>query len=186
MQRVLEQTVAVILLSVSLTGCMSAYVENKAPAISDVKASSQPTSVKVEVEAYTNGDKNDNLQQKIQPKAVETLVNTKVFTVDPAAAATLKLKVSEDANKGAAFAKGFLTGFTFFLIGTTSEADYTMDVSLIENGSTVFNKQYTEKAYITAGATAGTPDNSKKVELTQGVEVLTQDLLLQFLKEYNH
>lgn len=185
MFRTLKKIALIALLAAPLTACMSAYVENKSPNISAIAPKAQPTPVKVEVEAYSNGDQNEALQQKAQAKAVETLVNTKVFAVDPAASSVLKLKLNENFNKGGAFAKGFLTGFTFFLVGTTSEANYTMDVSLVKGGNPVFNKQYSEKVYMTAGATAGTPENARKVDLMLGPDVVTQDLILQFLKEYN-
>lgn len=186
MFKTLKQIAVVTLLSLSLTGCFSAYVENKAPALSEIKPSFQPKPVNVQVEAYSNGEKNDKLQQAIQPKIIEVLNNTKVLGVDAYSTATLKVKVQENFDKGSTFAKGFLTGFTFFLVGTTSEANYTMDISLIENGAPVFNRQYNQKVYATAGATAGTPDNARKVDLDQAPIAVSQDLVLQFLKEYNH
>ena len=177
----------VLILPLLLSACISTYVDNGGPQVDykDISKSRAPIAVKLEATGSANGKENETSTKRVKELSRQTLINSQVFTIadDNSTNAKIKIKFDERFSGGGAFAKGFLTGFTFGLIGTTSSADMVMDISLELPGKPEIAKQYTQKIYITAGLTAGTPDNSTKVENAAAYDEVIKKLILAYIRD---
>jgi hypothetical protein len=91
--------------------------------------------------------------------------------------------VNNLADVGAAGAKGFGTGLTFGLVGTTVTDAYEMSVT-ITVGTKTFTRTAVKHAIHTAIGNTSTPQGLEIVPLNVAFQRVLEQMILRVLKEY--
>jgi hypothetical protein len=128
--------------SVLLTGCANFYLD---PATRDVPASdmpkvAKPLPVKLNFEFQTRGAPNSRATEHLRSAVAEQIKASGLFaSVDgPPNGAILDIKLNNIAlGDGSPAAKGFVTGFTFGLVGSSVADGYECKISYLAPGQSV-------------------------------------------------
>lgn len=171
--------------AVGLSGCISvkSYVDPKYGDISFTNVSfAQETSFNLTTEFTMKGNVNKRgskefakVAEKIFSKA--GIMNTPEGTV-------LKITCNNLGDIGQATAKGFATGLTFGLAGTTVTDGYEF-VFELKNDSDSTVKTYKHALHSTIGNAGAPIENVDAVTPLAGFEAIFEDVLLSFLKDMN-
>ena len=133
----------VIALSCSvLSGCISSksFIDPTIPKVSyeDIKKRSEPLKLKLLVEFQRNGEHLPKVDSTLKDNTERVLRGTGVIVpVDDQSVGEIKVIVNNIADLGSARAKGFGTGLTFGLAGSTVADAYEMTITITTNGKTV-------------------------------------------------
>jgi hypothetical protein len=155
-------------LGLFLSGCVSMYVPNGLPEVApaDYVKPQHPAAVQLLVDWTTEGKSNTKALAETRGEVVSVVNESGLFAStsrDPVPSAALLAITIDDSpitNPNSAFAKGFLTGFTFGLIGTKGFEGYTCTVTYIpSNGADKLTHVTRQPLIFTMGAHAA-PDNS--------------------------
>jgi hypothetical protein len=95
----------------------------------------------------------------------------------------IRIVVNNIADTGAAAAKGFGTGLTFGLVGTTVADAYEMSVT-ITVGTKTFSRTAVKHAFHTAIGNTSTPAGVETVAPNVAFERVLEQMILRVLKEY--
>ena len=125
-----------------LSGCISSksFIDPSIPKVSydDIKKRSEPLKLKLLVEFQRNGEHFPKVDSTLKDNTERVLRGTGVIVpVDDHSAGEIKVVVNNIADVGSARAKGFGTGLTFGLAGSTVTDAYEMTITITANGKTV-------------------------------------------------
>lgn len=165
--------IAAVCATTMLAGCGTFYIDNGLPELKPedrVKvANSQP--VQLLVEFQTRGVTNGQGTDEIKPMVVSAVQSSGLFSQvsgDPAPNGSLlhvtlnNVPLTGDEND--AYAKGFLTGFTFGLVGTTVGDGYICTITYqAKPGGPELTKEARNVIYGSFGATGSTPERAEKM-----------------------
>ena len=122
--RVCARLAAVVLIA-ALGGCASFYVDMNLKDVTPANrvAVAKPKPVQLLFEFQTNGVRNVIASEKLRPKVLDTVRASGAFSDVSEApvpgGALLNITLNNVVLTDDAFAKGFVTGFTFGLVGST-------------------------------------------------------------------
>jgi hypothetical protein len=94
----------------------------------------------------------------------------------------VKVVVNNIADRGAAAAKGFGTGLTFGLVGTTVTDAYEMTISITANGKTV-ERTAVKHALHTAIGNSAIPDGLETMPPNAAFERVLEQMILRVLQD---
>jgi hypothetical protein len=179
--------VAVFVACLALTGCISSksFVDPSFPKVAyeDVKKRSEPLKLKLSVEFQRNGQPFPRADTTLRDNAERVLRGSGVIT--PVAAqedGEMTLVVNNIADRGAAGAKGFGTGLTFGLVGTTVTDAYEMSVTITVKGKTVTRTAIKHAIHTGIGNTT-IPDGLEIVPLNVAFGRVVEQMLLRSLQD---
>ena len=154
----------------ALTGCATHYLDG---AVKDVAAAeftrpAQPTPVQVVVEFQTNGTPNARATEHVKPLVMDSIKSSALFSdaVDKpvAGGGLLSVKINNVALTDDAFKKGFMTGLTFGIAGSTVTDGYLCTISYLPPGASAPLVKTSKHAIHTAMGSSGAPANGIKVD----------------------
>ncbi len=176
-----------VLFSLGLTGCVSpkSFVDPTYPKVSydDVKKRPAPWRLKLSAEFQRNGEH--------FPKADSTLRDTServlrasgvIIPVSNDGEGEIKIVMNNIADMGAAVAKGFGTGLTFGLVGTTVTDAYEMTISITTNGKTIERTAIKHALHSAIGNTP-TPEGLETMPPNVAFERVLEQMILRALRD---
>lgn len=172
-----------------LTGCASFYLD---PATKDVPAAempkvAQPKPVKLNFEFQTRGAPNSRATNFLQAAVTEQVKSSGMFSsLDaPPGGAILDIKLNNiPLNDDSPAAKGFVTGFTFGLVGSTVSDGYECKVSYLAPGKTTPIVKITRHAIHTTLGAAGAPPGTIHVDNgNDAVKQMTHAIISNALRD---
>ncbi|HKD23647.1 MAG TPA: hypothetical protein VKB71_16640 [Rhizomicrobium sp.] len=177
------RAIAVVFMLAMLPGCATFYVDDS---LHDLSASEKvtvadPRPVQLLFDFQTKGVSNARATDIVKPYVLTAVQGSGLFsqvTSDPAPnGAVLNIVINNVPLTDDAFAKGFVTGFTFGLVGSNVGDGYVCTVDYLPGGSTSkIEKSMRDAIYTSLGATAGTPPHAQKVS---GFDVAVQTMVRQ-------
>jgi hypothetical protein len=179
-------------LGLLLSGCISMYVPNGLPDVtpSDYVKSRQPAPVQLLIDWSTQGKSNSKALGQTRDDIVSVVNESGLFAstsrdpVPSGALLAITIDNSPLTDPNSAFAKGFLTGFTFGLVGTKGVEGYTCTVTYIPSiGADRVTHVTRQPLIFTMGAHAA-PDNSTPAStIKEGVKTMIRRTVGNALKE---
>jgi hypothetical protein len=172
-----------------LTGCASAYLD---PATQDVPLSAmhqvaKPKPVRMNFEFQTRGAPNSRATAFLKDAVTEQIKASGLFlTLEGGAdAAILDVKINNiPLNDDSPAAKGFVTGFTFGLVGSSVSDGYECKVSYLPPQQSVPIVKTAKHAIHTTLGNASPPAGTIKTEnLEQAVRKMTHAILSNALRD---
>jgi len=171
----------------ALSGCFThrAYVDAKLPSVkySDLSPLPAPAPIAVEVTFLSNGSPNEKGQDYVQQRVIKCLEGSGLFAkVDAGAASSgegvLKIVMENIPSSGAA-GKGFLTGLTLGIVGSTVTDQYDFKATYQGGSGAPIEKHYQHAIYTTIGHASmpGLTPMSTEEAVNQVVEQLTLNTL---------
>lgn len=166
------------IVAVSLVGCISpkSFIDPSIPKLSydSVTKRAEPLKLKLNVQFQRNGQPFPRADSTLRDKTERILGATGVIVPSKEQAdGSISVVVNNIADVGAAAAKGFGTGLTFGLAGSTVMDAYEMNISITVNGKTVQRSAIKHALFTAIG----------NVNLPPGVEVAAPDVAFERVLE---
>ncbi len=152
---------------------------------SDIVKPAQPFTLKLVVEFQRNGKHLPSVDGLLRSRVSDALESSGFATVVPDSASVadeLSVVVNNIADLGEARRKGFITGSTFFLKGSTVTDNYEMQATITIAGKTVTRSGYKEAIQTIIGR-GKVPAGIAGITLTDAVYKAFEQLVFQFLRD---
>lgn len=183
----LRIVLAATLSCLALTGCISSksFVDPSVQKLSydDLTKKAEPLKLKLSVEFQRNGVPYPRADSTLKDSTERVLRGTGVIT--PAESQTvgeIKVTVNNIADTGSAAAKGFGTGLTFGLAGSTVMDAYEMTISITANGKTI-NRTAIKHALFTAIGNTSLPPGIETVPPNVAFGRVLEQMILRALQD---
>ncbi|MBX9402661.1 hypothetical protein K4L06_15230 [Lysobacter sp. BMK333-48F3] len=187
--RALRATLAALVLSISLTGCMTAkfYVDPALPTVAreDLTPAASPQPVQLLSEFRTQGNANPRASTELRLRAMAAANASGLFSqvgYTPAAGgAQLRVIVDNVPLTKNLVARGVASGMTLGLAGTLVTDGYNATVSYTANGKTTEAK-ITHAVHTTVGNKAG-PAGAKPMSVQAASQQMMDQIVWNGLKQ---
>ncbi len=174
----------------ALSGCISlhAYVDNSLgdPHYADLKKPADPQPVQLLFEFQSKSVANARATATLRPKVYEEVAQSGLFSkvsYEPVASGrTLSVMINNVPLTENAGAKGFATGLTFGLAGSTVSDGYVCTISYVEPGHDVVTKEVKHTIVSTIGNASG-PQGLVAMSLTEAVDKVVRQMVGKGLAE---
>ena len=177
-------------LMVGLTGCLSmkAYVDPALPMVTkaDVGQVAAPTPVQILFEFRTKGSSNARATEQVKPRIVAVVAESGLFSAvsstagNQGGAGVLTITIDNVPLTDNAAAKGFGTGLTFGLAGSTVTDGYTATATYTRDGKTT-EVSVKHALHSTIGNASG-PPGLKPMDMQSAVNQIMDQLTWNVLK----
>lgn len=171
--------------ALALTGCIipKSYVDPKYDSLSfETVEIASDTSYDITTSFQRNGKENAGGAKQVAKVTEKFLAKSGINNVPEGQ--KLKITVNNITNMGAAAGKGFATGLTLGLAGSTVTDGYEFTFELEGEGETV-SKTYGHALHTTVGNTSAPFDNVESTTPLAGFEAIFEDMFLKFIQETN-
>jgi hypothetical protein len=176
---------AMAIAAAALGGCVSGvYVDTT---LKDVPAAERvavanPQPVQLFYEFQTKGARNahaTDLTKDMVMKAIKDSALFSTVTAEPAAnGAMLNISINNVALTDDVFAKGFITGFTFGLVGSTVGDGYVCTVDYVSGPNAEKLQAVTRDAIYASFGTGQQPKSTQKVKgFQEAIEMMTHKIV---------
>ena len=170
------------------SGCIlpKVYIDPqyRAPALSEL-APVNPKPVKLTVTGMTNGKANNAATKAWTKEFTAALQKSKVFILSTSPeAATLEIEINNVGDVGDAMKKGFVTGLTFGIAGSTVTDRYVMTATMKEPGAEVFTGEYRHALHSVVGMGDAPIQGVNPTPLRDAAGKLAEDLFFNFVRDY--
>jgi hypothetical protein len=174
--------------AVALGGCISvkSYVDPTYAKASyeDLNKSAQVQALKVNVEFSRNGERLPKADNELRGHVERVLRGSGLITPsDSAANGEITITVDNVGDIGKSVAKGFGTGLTFGLAGSTVQDGYVMTVTLSSNGKTTTKADYKHVLITTVGNKKG-PEGLTPTTPGAAFGTIVEQMLLNSLSDF--
>jgi len=188
MPRFARLILALSLTSLLAAGCMTvktavdpAYGTTK---YEDIARPTEPYRWKVSVQFLRNGDPVQKADSTLRDSVERVLRASSVVIPTPdATSGEIRVVLNNVTDMKAAAAKGFGSGLTFGLVGTTVTDYYEMEVTIAADGRN-FHKSGIRHALISAVGNKSLPEGLEPLPPTTAFNKLVEQMLLNALKEF--
>lgn len=182
-------TVAALAALLLTTGCIlpKVYIDPqyRAPAPSEL-APTTPKPVRLTVLGKTNGKVNNAATKVWRKEFTAALQKSRAFVLSTAPdAPELVIEIDNVGDIGEAMKKGFVTGLTFGIAGSTVTDRYVMTATLSESGATVFSGEYRHALHSVVGMGDAPIQGVSPTPLSEAPGKLAEDLFLNFVRDYH-
>lgn len=170
-----------------LTGCMSAksFIDPTYPKVSyeAVTKKTQPLKLNLVVEFQRNGESYPRVNPLLKDNAERILRATGVVTPTLGGSdGEMKITVNNIGDMAGAAAKGFVTGLSFGLVGTTVTDAYEMSVAITVNGKTV-TRSGIKHAFHTAIGNTTIPAGLETIPANTAFQKVLEQMLLLAIQD---
>lgn len=177
----------VVVCAMAISGCITSksYVDPTfaKTRYEDLTRPAQPLPLRVNVQFSRNGTPMPQHDNELRRYVESVLRGSGLVTPsDSGASGTISVSVDNITDMGAAAAKGFGTGLTFGLVGSTVQDGYVMNVALATNGGTVTKSGYKHLLITTLGNTKG-PEGVTPTSIAAGSATIVEQMLLNALSD---
>jgi len=181
-------TFMALLSAIALSGCISikSYVDPTyaKAGYEDLTRPSQAPALKVNAEFLRNGERLPKGDNELRGHVERVLRGSGLITPsDSASDGTVTVAVNNVGDVGKAAAKGFGTGLTFGLAGSTVQDGYEMTVTLYTNGQTVTKSDYKHVIITTVGNEKG-PEGLVPTTPGAAFGTIVEQMLLNALGDF--
>lgn len=182
-----KSVVLLVAASFSIGGCMSpkSFVDPTYPKVSydQIKKKQSPLRLNLVVEFQRNGEHIPKVDSTLRDNTERILRASGVIVPSSdGGEGQVKVVVNNIADRGAAAAKGFGTGLTFGLVGTTVTDAYEMTISITVNGKTVERTAVKHALHTAIGNTA-IPDGLETMPPNTAFVRVLEQMILRVLKD---
>lgn len=172
---------------VTLVGCATpkSFVDPSVPKVSydDIKRRPEPYRLKLTVEFQRNGEHLPKVDPTLKDNTERVLRSTGVIVAtDERTVGEIRVVVNNIADIAAARAKGFGTGLTFGLAGSTVTDAYEMSISITMNGKTVSRSAIKHSLYTIVGR-GSAPEGVETIPPNVAFERVLEQMILRALHE---
>jgi len=176
-----------IVTSLVITGCISSksFIDPSFPKVAyeDLKKKKEPLPLRLVVEFQRNGEPYHIADTMLRNIAERILQDSSVVTpVADASQGEVKIVVNNIIDRVNVFAKGFGTGLTLGLTGTTVTDTYELSIFITANGKTI-SRTAIKHALHTAIGDTSVPPGVETVSPGVAFERVLEQMLLRALKE---
>lgn len=183
----IRASAAVILSCLALAGCIApkSFVDPSVQKVSyeDLNKRIEPLKLTLVVEFQRNGQSFPKANPLLKDSAERVLRGTGIITpVNDQATGEVKITVNNIADVGAAAAKGFGTGLTLGLAGSTVMDAYEMTISITANGKTASRSAIKHALYTAIGNTT-LPPGVETVPPNVAFERVLEQMILRALQD---
>lgn len=182
-----KSVLAAIVMSVSLSACMSAksFVDPAQQKVSydDLKRRDVPLKLKLAVEFQRNGEAFPKADPVLRDQ-VERILRASglIVPVAEAGEGEIKVTVNNIADRAGAAAKGFGTGLTFGLAGTTVMDAYEMSIEITVGDKKVGRTGIKHAIYTAIGNTS-VPDNVEVFPINVAFGKVVEQMVVRSLRD---
>ncbi len=176
---------AILIAGAGYAGASKSYVDPSYGKVhySDIVKPAQPYSVRLKVHFQLNGQPHPGAD-KVLMQEVDRVIRKSGFAIPvpdgEAAANELDVIVNNVADLAEAKRKGFVTGSTFFLKGSTVTDYYEMEATATIAGKTISKSGYKHAIHSTIGLAKG-PKDVPGMTVEQAFAQVVEELILNFL-----
>lgn len=177
-----------LFVAAALTGCANFYVDSatKEVPVAQYRKPAQPQPVQVLFEFQTKGVANARGTEMLKARVVDQIKSSGLFAAvgDAPAGATLSITLDNVPLTDDAFAKGFMTGFTFGLAGSKVSDGYVCTATYRPSADAQpIVKKARHAIHTTMGATSE-PGNAVKAEsIDDAVTKMTRQIVSTVLND---
>lgn len=179
-----------VALSFTLSACISvhSYVDNSLgdPQYADMKKPDNPQPIQFLFEFQSKGVSNAHATESVRPKVFEEISKSGLFSsvsYEPVASGRkLSVLINNIALTDNVAAKGFATGLTFGLAGTTVSDGYVCTITYIEPGHDNVVKEVRHAIVSTVGNASG-PGGLQPLTTVQAVDKVMRQMIGKGLKD---
>ena len=186
---------AAMMTAMLLSGCIvpTLYVDKNLPAVTvaDLKQPANHYPVQVLTEYQTNGSTNAKATEHVAPIVTDSIKQSALFSDVVAAPATadrkLFIKFNNIANMDSAQSKGFATGLTLGLVGSTVTDGIVMEATYVVPGRQDRTHSYKTAVISTIGATASAPPGlTAAPSAKEATHQFVNNLIMNLLNDMSH
>jgi len=168
------------------SGCLSPkmYVDPKFRSATekDIIAPAVPVPVQLTVKGQSNGKENKRAGEFWTKTVTNVLSKTRVFAAAASASnSTLDITINNIGDMGSAAGKGFATGLTFGLAGTTVTDGYIMTAVYRDSTGKSVSKEYKHAIHTTIGNTNPPLEGVQPLPPSEASVKVAEDMILNFL-----
>lgn len=190
--RALGMFAAVTFISLSTSGCMSAYVDGglQKASLVDVRKPLRPTDVQLLFQFQSKGTGNAKATEMLKNEVSELVSSSGLFATlgpDPSlSGAILSVTINNVpiTDQSDAAAKGFATGLTFGLVGSAVSDGYICTMEYLPPAKA--NKVTTTSRHaihVTMGAKGAPANGIKAKNINEAVHTMTRQIVLDGLRQ---
>lgn len=170
--------IATVVSSAVLSGCASFYVDNglKSADTTSIKPAASPQPVQLFFTFKTKGQPNGQVTQYLQGKVTEQVRQSGLFgelkTTAGEGVGTLQITINNEVLTPDAMAKGFMTGLTLGLAGSTVGDGYQCELSYKSSDNAPEIKTQANHAIYTSLGAGSSPE-AAATKMANGEEAIT-------------
>ena len=174
---------------ITLGGCVSPYVDNGLAELrpEDKVSAANPKPVQFLFEFQTKGVGNGQGTDFLKGEVMTAVQNSGLFTqvgASPVAdGALLHITINNVPLTDDAFAKGFATGFTLGLVGSTATDGYICTIDYLAGGSRKIEQITRDAIYSNIGAKGAPPHADKVASLEIAAKTVTRRMVANGLND---
>jgi len=179
-----------VVIAATTSGCATFYVDSSLKDVpsADYAHPASPQPVQVLYSFQTKGVNNSRATDYTRKRVMETLSASGVFsqvTSDPVpSGAILSVTINNVPITDDAFAKGFVTGFTFGLVGSEAADGYVCTVEYQASLTAPKIAKHARHAiHVTMGAHGAPEGTAKAASLDEAVTIMTRQIVGNALKD---
>lgn len=176
-----------------LSGCVSVYVDNGTKEIDSAQFKKQEKThpVMVLFEFQTKGVANaratDLLKEKVFDQVKKSTLFSEVSTTPVEGGRVLSITLNNVPTTDDAFSKGFVTGFTFGLVGSEVSDGYVCTARYLgRDGKEPVTKQARHVIHATLGAKAAPSNAVKAASMEEAATVMTHQVVSNVLNDLSY
>lgn len=179
-------------LFLTLTGCASIYVDGTTKEIStsEFKVPEPKHPVMLVFEFQTKGVANARATEYLKARVLEQVKNSGIFSdvsLSPVAEGrVLSVTLNNVPLTDDAFSKGFVTGLTFGLAGSSVSDGYVCTARYLGGNEAAIVKQARHAIHTTLGAHAPPSNATKAANAEEAVTLMTHQILSNVLNDLSH
>ena len=186
--KLLKSILLLLALVVALSGCIAprtivdpAYGHTK---YEDISRPSAPEKLFVSAEFQRNGEHYPKADAALKDIVVRVLRASGVISpASDALSGDIEVVVNNFGDRGTAAAKGFATGLTFGLVGSTVTDYYEMKVVIHKNGKLI-TKDGIKHALHTKIGMGSTPEGAEVLPIQTAFDRAVEQMLLNAIREW--
>jgi hypothetical protein len=178
---------------VAFSGCATHYVDGATKEVlaAQFKKPAEPGPVQLIFEFQTRGTLNARVTDLLKTQVREQVSGSGLFAnVDDkpvAGGALLSVTLNNVPLSDDAFIKGFVTGFTFGLVGSTASDGYVCTVTYLGRGQAASVTKVARHAIHTAMGTAAAPGDAVKMDdMRQAAQTMARQVLSTALNDLSN
>ena len=181
------RTLFAVLVAALLAGCVSpkSFIDPSYPKYTyeSIKRPATPLKLTLVTEFQRNGERLPRVDATLRDNTERILrASGVIIPTTDAAEGQVRVVVNNVADRGAAAAKGFGTGLTFGLVGSTVMDAYELTFVVNANGKTYSSVVIKHQIFTAIGNTS-TPDGVETMPIGVAFQRVLEQMLLRALKE---
>lgn len=175
------------MLTMLLVGCISpkSYLDPSKPKLtySDIKKTQQPIPLRLTTVFLRNGEAYPKANPTLLDNSSRILRASGIIDPDgPNSVGTITITVNNIADTAAAAGKGFGTGLTLGLVGSTVSDNYELTMAININDKTI-NKTGIQNSISTAIGNTSLPPGAEGITPSLAFQKVLEQMILQALRE---